>query len=182
MAASVDPWIADELVALPKVGSNVPQADLKAAICAGTTDVIGGRCVRKLGSRNTMSSDLLRTLKAMRTDPARVVDLYRQLYAGSFLVLVQRGTEADLGTALFLIYPSTDGIRELPIFTSRDYLLENLPSDAVLVGVMGDALWPRLLELVKAEECQVAVDPGQSHGIRLNGNMILGMIRAYGPR
>ena len=160
----------------------MPQADLKSAICAATTDAIGGRCVRKLGSRNTMGSDLLRTLKAMPTDPARVVDLYPQLYAGSFLVLVQPGTEADLGTALFLIYPSTDGIRELPVFTSRDYVWQNLPSDAVLVGVMGDALWPRLLELAKAEECQVAVDPGQSHGIRLRENMILAMITAYGVR
>jgi hypothetical protein len=30
MAASVDPWIADELVALPKVGSDVPAADVAA--------------------------------------------------------------------------------------------------------------------------------------------------------
>jgi SseB protein N-terminal domain len=122
-------------------------------------------------------------LKALPVDPARVVDLYPQLYTGSFLVLVQAGTEADLGTALFLICPSTDGMRELPVFTSRDYVLENLPADAVLVGVRGDALWPRLLlELVSAEACQVAVDPGQSHGIRLPENMILGMINAYGVR
>jgi len=163
---------------------DVPQADLKAAICAANTGAL------KLGSRNTMDSDLLRTLKALPIDPARLGDLYHQLYAGSFLVPVQAGTETDLGTALFLIFPSTDGIRELPVFTSRDCVLENLPADAVLVGdcryahvgVKGDALWPRLLELVRAEECQVGVDPGQSHGIRLRENMILGMITAYGVR
>jgi hypothetical protein len=69
----------------------------------------------------------------------------------------------------------------LPIFTSRDYLFEP-PADAVLITVRGEALWPRLLELCQAGECEVAVDPGQSHAIRLRENMILGMIRAYGAR
>jgi SseB protein N-terminal domain len=127
-----------------------------------------------------MHSDLLGTLKALPTDPARVVDLYRQLYAGSFIVPVQAGTEADLGTALFLTYPSPDGVRELPVFTSRDYVLANIHPDAVLVTACGNALWPRLRELVRAGQCEVAVDPGQSHGIRLRENMILGIIRSYG--
>jgi hypothetical protein len=131
---------------------------------------------------NTVNLALMRTLQALPTEPARVVDLYPQLYAGSFVVAVQAGSEADLGMALFWIYPSTDGIRELPIFTSRDYLLENLPADAVLLTVRGEALWPRLLELVRAEECEVAVDPGQDHGIRLRKEMILGMIRGCGVR
>jgi len=128
-----------------------------------------------------MDSDLVCTLKALPTDPGRVVDLYRQLYAGSFVVPMQAGSEADLGTALFLTYPCRDGVRELPVFTSRDYVLEDIPPDVVLVTASGNALWPRLLELVRAAKCEVAVDPGQAHGIRLRENMILGMIRSSGP-
>jgi hypothetical protein len=129
-----------------------------------------------------MNADLVRTLKALPTEPARVVDLYPQLYAGTFVAPVQAGSEGDLGTAAFWIYPSTDGARELPIFTSRGSLLENVPADTVLVTVKGEALWPRLLELVRAEQCEVAVDPGQSHGIRMSKEVILGMISAYGVR
>lgn len=136
-----------------------------------------------------MHSDLLDTLNTLPTDPARVVDLYRQLYAASLMVLVQAGSvsETDLKTALFLTYPSHDGVRELPVFTSRDYLFENIHPDAVFVTANGNALWPRLLGLMrdwqlKPEQANlaVAVDPGQAHGIRLGENMILGMIRGHG--
>jgi hypothetical protein len=72
-----------------------------------------------------MHSDLLDTLKALRTDPARAIDLYRQLYAASFVVLVQAGSEADLRTALFLTCPSRDGVRELPVYFSRLRLREH---------------------------------------------------------
>lgn len=127
-----------------------------------------------------MNPDLLKTLKALPTDPSRVVDLYFQLYNGSFVVPVQEGSETDIGTAMFLIYPTPDGIRELPIFTSRDYALTNLPDGVVFVTVIGAVLWPRLLHVIReAGECQVAVDPGQSHGIRLGDSMILGMISSY---
>lgn len=123
-----------------------------------------------------MNSDLLNTLKALPTDPSRAVNLYPELYAGSFVVPVQTGSEANLGTALFLTYPTKDGIRELPVFTSLDYVLKNLPDNVVFVTVTGAVLWRRLLDIVKAGECEAAVDPGQSHGIRLRGDMILGMI------
>src|SRR5262249_311165 len=120
--------------------------------------------------------------KALPTEPARVVDLYPQLYAGTFVVPVQEGSESDLGTAAFWIYPSTDGVRELPVFTGHDSLLANVPPDTPLIAVNGEALWPRLLELVRAEQFQVAVDPGQSHGIRVSKEVILGMLSAYGVR
>ena len=129
-----------------------------------------------------MNADLLRTLKALPTDPARVVDLYPQLYAGTFVVPVQVGSEADIETAQFMIYPCTDGTLEVPVFTSTDYVLESLPTEALHLTARGHALWPQLLELVRAESCVVAVDPGQSHQFRLDNEMILGMIRAYGPR
>jgi hypothetical protein len=152
-------------------------------------------------------------LKALPTDPALVFELYPQLYASSFLVPIQLGSEADIETALFMIYAATDGILEVPIFTSVDCVFDSLPAEAVLVTANGDALWPQLLELLRSEassqdlpigagaiwttsnagpasisssttrsspKCEVAVDPGQSHSVRLTKETILGMIRAYG--
>ena len=47
----------------------------------------------------------------------------------------------------------------------------------VFVTVVGAVLWPRLLDVIRAAGgCLIAVDPGQSHGIRLSDGMILGMI------
>ena len=124
-------------------------------------------------------STLLDTLKALPTDPYRVVDLYPQLYAASFIAFVQAGSEANLGSALFLTYPTRDEIRELPLFTGREFVLPNLPAEAVPITGPGSALWPRLLDIVKTGECEAAVGPGQKHGIRLKQEMILGMISKY---
>jgi hypothetical protein len=124
-------------------------------------------------------SALLHTLKALPTDPSRIADLYSQLYAASFIAFVQEGSESDLGSALFLTYPTQDQMRELPLFTSREFLLPNFPADAVAISISGSELWPRLLDIVKTGECEAAVDPGQKHGIRLKREMILGMISMY---
>jgi hypothetical protein len=108
------------------------KADLRTAIRVVTTGApLAGA---DGGLESTMNADLVRTLKALPIEPARVVDLYPQLYAGTFAVPVQAGSEADLGTAAFWIYPSTDGVRELPVFTVRDPLLENVPVDTVLIA------------------------------------------------
>jgi hypothetical protein len=134
-------------------------------------------------SSSAMNDELLQTLKALPTDPGRVVDLYSQLYAGLFVVPVQAGSEADIGTAMFLIYPTPDGVSELPLFTSHDYVLRNLPNDVAFVSVPGAVLWPRLFDVVKAAgRCMAAVDPGQTHGIRLSDSMILGMISSYSQK
>jgi hypothetical protein len=124
-------------------------------------------------------STLLDTLKALSTDPSRVVDLYPQLYSASFIAFAQIGSEANLSSALFLTYPTQDEIRELPLFTSREFVLPNFPAEAVPITVPGSALWLRLLDIVKTGECEAAVDPGQKHGIRLKQEMILGMVSKY---
>ena len=124
-------------------------------------------------------SALLETLKALPTDPSRVIDLYSQLYAASLITFVQAGSEANLGSALFLTYPTQDKIRELPLFTGREFVLSSFPAEAVPITVQGSALWPRLLDIVKTGECEAAVNPGQKHGIRLKREMILGMISMY---
>lgn len=125
-------------------------------------------------------SALLETLKALPNDPSRVIDLYSQLYAASFIAFVQAGSQANLGSALFLTYPTKTQIRELPLFTCKEFVLPNFPAEAVPITVPGAALWPRLLDIVKTGECEAAVDPGQKHGIRLKQEMILGMISTYG--
>ena len=126
-----------------------------------------------------MAATLLQSLTALPSDPRQVLDLYSQLYAASFLVPVQTGSEADLLTARFLTYATNDGVRELPIFTAERFLLKDLVADAVFAHAAGDLLWPRMLDIVVDDECQVAVDPLQSHSIRLTRAMILGMVAEY---
>ena len=126
--------------------------------------------------------ELLETLKALRSDPSRAVDLYRQLYHASFFAFVKSGSESTLDVHLFLTYPSSGDVRELPLFTLRDFVLDGFPDDALLININGPQLWLRLLEIVETGKCEAAVDPGQSHGIRLNREMILGMTAQYGPR
>ena len=126
--------------------------------------------------------ELLGTLRALRSDPSRAVDLYRQLYHATFLTFVQSGSENTLGAHLFLTYPSSGDVRELPLFTLSDFVLEGFPDDALLINIDGPQLWPRLLEIIETGKCEAAVDPGQIHGIRLTREMILGMTAQYGPR
>ena len=127
-------------------------------------------------------NELFETLKALRSDPSRAVDLYGQLYHASFFAFVKSGSESTLDAHLFLTYPSSGDVRELPLFTLRDFVLDGFPEDALLININGPQLWLRLLEIVETGKCEAAVDPGQSHGIRLNREMILGMMAQYGPR
>jgi len=126
-----------------------------------------------------MNAALLETLRALRSEPSRAIDLYRELYEGSFIVLFQAGTEGNPASMLFLTYPS-DGVQELPVFTRREYLLTGMLSDSIPVPIEGPALWPRLLEIIGPETCGVEVDPCQPHGIRLRRDMVLGMVAKYG--
>jgi hypothetical protein len=121
-----------------------------------------------------MIDELLDTLRALRADPGRAVGLYEQLYRESFFALVQAQSETDLQAYLFLNYPTADGLRELPLFTKREFVLPRMLV-ASLVLINGPQLWPRLLDIVETRKLEAAVDPGQPHGIRLTREMILGM-------
>jgi hypothetical protein len=125
-------------------------------------------------------NELIETLIALRTDPTRAVDLYEQLYRDSFYVLVQSGSEIDVNSFRFLMYPTADGILGLPVFTSEEFILDDLADDAMAVHVNGPELWARLLEVVESKKSVVEVDPVQDHGIRLGRDMILGMVMKYG--
>ena len=50
------------------------------------------------------------------------------------------------------------------------------------VKVGGEEMWPRLLDVVRTGDCEVAVDPGEKHGVRITREMILGMANTYGRR
>ncbi len=130
-----------------------------------------------------MNSELLKTLKGLRADPTLVVDLYPQLFNAQFWVLVQQPS-GPLEEAMFLTYPTKDGIQELPIFTESNHKLlaqlVSLAGDAEVLPVEGNRLWPRLLDVVKTKVCEAAVDPGDVYGIRLTREMILGMVSKYG--
>lgn len=130
------------------------------------------------------NSVLIETLKKLIIDKTAVVDLYQQLYSASFLVPVRKGSEGSTESMMFLIYPSERDSSELPIFTSNDYINQFFKiypnNDSVLERVPGALLWPRLLQIVLEKREFVAIDPGQKHGIRLNRDMILGMVAKYG--
>jgi type III secretion system (T3SS) SseB-like protein len=130
-----------------------------------------------------VNSELLKTLKGLRADPTLAVDLYPQLFNAQFWVLVQQSS-GPIEDAMFLTYPTKDGIQELPVFTDSNHklLVEllSLAADAEVLPVEGDRLWPRLLDVVKTKVCEAAVDPRDVYGIRLTREMILGMVNKYG--
>jgi hypothetical protein len=126
-----------------------------------------------------MTKTLLEILKGLPYDPSLAVELYKQLYESMFIALIDQGTENNINTMAFLTYPTEDGTRELQIFTDSSYVLELDKEKSCTVEIPGHLLWPRLLQIIESEVCEVAVDPGQEHGIRLNKNMILGMVSKY---
>jgi len=129
-----------------------------------------------------MIDELLNTLRALKSDPGRAVELYEQLYRESFFALVLAGSVGNLQSYLFLNYPTVDGLQELPLFTKREFVLPGMPDEALLVQIKGPDLWRRLLDVVETRKLEAAVDPGQPHGIRLTREMILGMTAQYGQR
>jgi hypothetical protein len=127
-----------------------------------------------------MTTALIETLNGLQTDPTLVVNLYKQLFDATFFALVQEGTEKSLDTMQFLTYSTTDNIRELPLFTDDKFILQNLARDAKTIKLGGTQFWTRLLDIIETGKCEVAINAGQAHGIRLNKEMILGMIGMYG--
>src|SRR5215813_10899105 len=101
-----------------------------------------------------MIDELLETLRALKSDPGRAVELYEQLYRASFFALVQAGSETNLQSYLFLNYPTTDGLRELPLFTKREFVLPGMPDEALLVQIPGPRILPRLLDIVETRRIE----------------------------
>ena len=126
-----------------------------------------------------MNENLIIILKNLKSDPTQVVLLYERLYKSNFIALVRPNTEGQLNTMEFLTYPTVDEIGELPIFTSSQYVYDFGQAHPILIELLGKDLWPKLSDIIKTGTLEVAVDPGQDHGIRLTTEMILGMISMY---
>lgn len=126
------------------------------------------------------NESLLETLKALPDNPAVVVVLYKQLFEGNFLSIIQKGTQQDLNSMSFLTYETKDGKRELPIFTQKEFVLNFSNANSEIIYLSGELFWKRLLNIVETDvKLTIAVDPGQKHGIRITAPMILGMITKY---
>lgn len=126
-----------------------------------------------------MTISLVEILDKLKSDPTQVIQLYGELYNSNFFVLARPETVHELTLMEFVTYPSADGVRELPIFTTNKFILDFPSVQPIAVEIAGNLLWPRLREITEIAECVVAVNPGQSHGIRLTSSMILGMISKY---
>src|SRR5690348_6025389 len=128
-----------------------------------------------------MNDKLVASLQPLRRDPAVVVTLYRQLFEANLVALVA-DPAAEPRHMSFLTYPSADGIRELPVFTSDGRaVLQRLlgESDARTAAVNGRELWPRVLDMVETGVCEVEVDPGENHSLRISREILLGMVRSF---
>jgi hypothetical protein len=110
------------------------------------------------------------------------VTLYRQLFDATLTVLVA-DPNVSLQETAFLTYPTPDGLLEVPVFTSHERpLLGQLQreNEATRLEVKGSELWPKLLDLVHRGECEAAVDPGEGHGIAIDRELLLGIVRTKG--
>ena len=130
-----------------------------------------------------MNGGLSETLRGLRKDPALAAILYEQLFAGRFWAMVAN-SDVPIESLFFLTYASSGGVSELPIFTKRaSPVAERLaagPTNPMFIELSGESLWPRMLDIVRTGQVEVAVDPGEEHGIRLTREAILGMVRKYG--
>jgi hypothetical protein len=122
--------------------------------------------------------ELVENLKALKYDPGRAIDLYKRLYSESFFAFVKAGPQSSVNSLLFLTYLTVDGVRELPAL--EEFVMRDLALESMLIHINGPILWDRMLDIVESGMCEVAVDPSQPHGIRLNREMILGMVSKYG--
>lgn len=127
-----------------------------------------------------MSNRITQILTGLKNDPTLVIQLYEALYHSDFIVLAQPDTQTKVDSMEFLTYSTEDGVNELPIFTEEKFILNFSSMQHSIVTIKGVLLWPRLFQILKTSTFEVAVNPGQSHGIRLNNSMILGMISKYG--
>lgn len=129
-----------------------------------------------------MNASLVNTLRELKTDPSVAIRLYEELFGAAYYALVRIGTGSSLTSMEFLTYDTVDGVRELPVFTEEEFVLGNLNDEAEPALIHGAELWARLIDIIETGKCEVGVDAGQGHGIRLNKEMVLGMVSMYGAK
>ncbi len=127
-------------------------------------------------------SSLPTALKGLQADPALPLRLYKPLCQAHRSVLVQSGSEQTLDASMFLTSECLDGARELPFITSPVFVLPDMPEDSILIDLEAPSLWNRLVDAADSKKCNVEVDPGLLHGIRMGWVLILGMTTRFGPK
>ncbi|MEJ7911612.1 MAG: SseB family protein [Chitinophagaceae bacterium] len=127
-----------------------------------------------------MPETLIKILKGLQSDPTLAIGPYKEIFENSFFALVRKDTENSFETMEFVTYATEDNLTELPLFTHENFIFNSYPKDAVEVRVLGEQLWGKLLTIVETGKCEAAINPGQTHGIRLTREMILGMFVKYG--
>ena len=129
-----------------------------------------------------MNERLIATLESLMSNPALAAQLYEHLFNASFWTIAWRSGADARG---YVGCQKADGTWEIPVFTQPNRsLLRRLTADipaAECVGVDGQTMWRQLLEeYMNDSKTQVAVDPGEEHGVLLTRVMILGMVNKYG--
>lgn len=127
-----------------------------------------------------MSETLTRTLQDLITDKTVVVRLYEEIFVSRFFTLIKTGPNDRWDKVSFLAYETTDKISAIPLFTDESFIFGSYPDTATKVEIWGQPLWEKLLTIVETGKCEIEIDPGQPHGIRLTKEILLGMIAQYG--
>ena len=118
---------------------------------------------------NAASQQVEDLLARLRSDPAVVVDLYEAPPNANLNLLVQPD-DVELANAPFLNHPATDGVAELPVFTSENQpLLDSLrvSNDCGILCAEGRAVFRRMLDVVETGALELALNPG-INGIRID--------------
>lgn len=126
-----------------------------------------------------MPENLLQTLYDLINDKTVVVRLYQEIFSSNFFTLIKAGTNDTWDKILFCVYDTADEITAIPLFTKEEFIFENYPEDAVRIEIWGQPFWEKLLTIVETGKCEIEIDPGQPHGIRLNKEILLGMVGQY---
>lgn len=127
-----------------------------------------------------MSETLIQTLRELITDKTVVVRLYQEVFYSRFFTFIKGGEIDTWDNIFFCIYDTSDKITAIPLFTNEEFAFDIYSENAVRVEIWGQPFWEKLLTIVETGNCEIEIDPGQPHGIRINKEMLLGMVAQYG--
>ena len=127
-----------------------------------------------------LQHSLTEILIELKTNPIVVLKLYEKLFGANLFAIIRKGTETNLNICEFSSYETPDEIYEIPLFTENKFLFESFSEDAIVIEFCGLLLWQRLIQILENKNIRIAINPGQTHGIRLTKEMVLGMVNVYG--
>jgi hypothetical protein len=116
-------------------------------------------------------------LERLPWDSSVVVELYPALLDIGYWLLVHPDFP-NLQTAYFLTYEAADGVKEIPAFTDGSTPLMarmNAETGWAVLYVDGRPLFERMLEIVETGKVELAINPGNPFGVRLNREILLSL-------